>query len=210
MEKITKSIQIFLFFSVLQLGISSSIFWSGQSLALKQSCLIFLLALLILAGSCTFIQYLLSKDHKPKQLLHKSPHLFLLYGSMIVFNIVGLGLLLSETILTTNSHQQVTLDFLVPSFFFLFGMDLFTFLTFKKRGKIKSLGQQKTISLALIVSSSSLIFLNPITILSIGFYIALGGLSLRLLFPQKLRQGISFYSHIIRNILFVVFILLIW
>ena len=207
MEKITKSIQIFLFFSVLQLGISSSIFWSGQSLALKQSCLIFLLALLILAGSCTFIQYLLSKDHKPKQLLHQSPHLFLLYGSMIVFNIVGLGLLLSETILTTNSHQQVTLDFLVPSFFFLFGMDLFTFLTFNK---MKRLGHQKTISLALIVSSSSLIFLNPITILSIGFYIGLGGLSLRLLFPQKLRQGISFYSHIIRNILFVVFILLIW
>lgn len=201
MKKITKSIQIFLFFSVLQLGISSSIFWSGQSLALKQSCLIFLLALLILAGSCTFIQYLLSKDHKPKQLLHQSPHLFLLYGSMIVFNIVGLGLLLSETILTTNSHQQVTLDFLVPSFFFLFGIDLFTFLTFNN---------QKTISLALIVSSSSLIFLNPITILSIGFYIGLGGLSLRLLFPQKLRQGISFYSHIIRNILFVVFILLIW
>lgn len=201
MEKITKSIQLFLFFSVLQLGISSSIFWSGQSLALKQSCLIFLLALLILAGSCTFIQYLLSKDHKPKQLLYQSPHLFLLYGSMIVFNIVGLGLLLSETILTTNSHQQVTLDFLVPSFFFLFGIDLFTFLTFNN---------QKTISLALIVSSSSLIFLNPITILSIGFYIGLGGLSLRLLFPQKLRQGISFYSHIIRNILFVVFILLIW
>ena len=186
---------------MLQLGISSSIFWSGQSLALKQSCLIFLLALLILAGSCTFIQYLLSKDHKPKQLLYQSPHLFLLYGSMIVFNIVGLGLLLSETILTTNSHQQVTLDFLVPSFFFLFGIDLFTFLTFNN---------QKTISLALIVSSSSLIFLNPITILSIGFYIGLGGLSLRLLFPQKLRQGISFYSHIIRNILFVVFILLIW
>ena len=201
MKKITKSIQIFLFFSVLQLGISSSIFWSGQSLALKQSCLIFLLALLILAGSCTFIQYLLSKDHKPKQLLYQSPHLFLLYGSMIVFNIVGLGLLLSETILTTNSHQQVTLDFLVPSFFFLFGIDLFTFLTFNN---------QKTISLALIVSSSSLIFLNPITILSIGFYIGLGGLSLRLLFPKKLRQGISFYSHIIRNILFVVFILLIW
>ena len=201
MKKITKSIQIFLFFSVLQLGISSSIFWSGQSLALKQSCLIFLLALLILAGSCTFIQYLLSKDHKPKQLLYQSPHLFLLYGSMIVFNIVGLGLLLSETILTTNSHQQVTLELLIPSFFFLFGMDLFTFLTFNN---------QKTISLALIVSSSSLIFLNPITILSIGFYIGLGGLSLRLLFPQKLRQGISFYSHIIRNILFVVFILLIW
>ena len=201
MEKITKSIQIFLFFSVLQLGISSSIFWSGQSLALKQSCLIFLLALLILAGSCTFIQYLLSKDHKPKQLLYQSPHLFLFYGSMILFNIFGLGLLLSETILTTNSHQQVTLDFLVPSFFFLFGIDLFTFLTFNN---------QKTISLALIVSSSSLIFLNPITILSIGFYIGLGGLSLRLLFPQKLRQGISFYSHIIRNILFVVFILLIW
>lgn len=210
MEKITKSIQIFLFFSVLQLGISSSIFWSGQSLALKQSCLIFLLALLILAGSCTFIQYLLSKDHKPKQLLYQSPHLFLFYGSMIVFNIFGLGLLLSETILTTNSHQQMSLDCLVPSFFFLFGMDLFTFLTFKKRGKIKSFGQQKTISLALIVSSSSLIFLNPITILSIGFYIGLGGLSLRLLFPKKLRQGISFYSHIIRNILFVVSILLIW
>ena len=201
MGKITKSIQLFLFFSVLQLGISSSIFWSGQSLALKQSCLIFLLALLILAVSCTFIQYLLSKDHKPKQLLYQSPHLFLFYGSMIVFNIVGLGLLLSETILTTSSHQQVTLELLVPSFFFLFGMNLVTFLTFNN---------QKTISLALIVSSSSLIFLNPITILSIGFYIGLGGLSLRLLFPQKLRQGISFYSHIIRNILFVVSILLIW
>ena len=38
MEKVIKSIRLLLFFALIQLAFCSCIFWSGTSLALKQSC----------------------------------------------------------------------------------------------------------------------------------------------------------------------------
>ena len=53
-----------------------------------------------------------------------------------------------------------------------------------------------------------LIFLrNPWMLLSMTFYIALGMLFLGLLVPKVIRWEVSFYSHLMRDILLVVFLL---
>ena len=94
------------------------------------------------------------------------------------------------------------------SFFFLLGVDIATFLPLKKWKNLPTHNKtRKLISLMIF----SLFFLhNPITILSVSFYILLGVSFLSFLFPQKLRHDLSFYSHLIRNILLIVSTLMFW
>ena len=102
MEKVIKSIRLLLFFALIQLALCSCIFWSGTSLALKQSCFYFLLALLGLSGSCAFMHYLSSHNLKRDRLIDRSRFIFLFYSMMIVVNLCGVGLVLSETIVTVK------------------------------------------------------------------------------------------------------------
>ena len=210
MEKVTKSIRLLLFFSLIQLGLCSCIFWSGTSLALKQSCFYFLLALLGLSGACAFMHYLSSHNLKRVRLIDRSRFIFLLYSMMIVVNLCGVGLVLSETIVTVNLLQKEAVDLILPSFFFLFGVDLVTFLPFKKWRRLQKNSSSKEVRFSIIIISILIFLRNPITILSITFYIGLGALFLSFLFPKNLRQEVSFYGHLIRDILFVVCTFLLW
>ena len=209
MEKVMKSIRLLLFFALIQLALCSCIFWSGTSLALKQSCFYFLLALLGLSGSCAFMHYLSSHNLKRDRLIDRSRFIFLLYSMMVIVNLCGVGLVLSESIVTVNLLQKEAVDLILPSFFFLFGVDLVTFLPLKKWRRLQKNFSSREVRFYIIISI--LIFLrNPITILSIAFYIGLGALFLSFLFPKNLRQEVSFYSHLIRDILFVVCTFLLW
>ena len=210
MEKVMKSIRLLLFFSLIQLGLCSCIFWSGTSLALKQSCFYFLLALLGLSGACAFMHYLSSHNLKRVRLIDRSRFIFLLYSMMIVVNLCGVGLVLSETIVTVNLLQKEAVDLILPSFFFLFGVDLVTFLPFKKWRRLQKNSSSKEVRFSIIIISILIFLRNPITILSITFYIGLGALFLSFLFPKNLRQEVSFYGHLIRDILFVVCTFLLW
>ena len=210
MEKVMKSIRLLLFFSLIQLGLCSCIFWSGTSLALKQSCFYFLLALLGLSGACAFMHYLSSHNMKRDRLIDRSRFIFLFYSMMIVVNLCGVGLVLSETIGTVNLLQKEAVDLILPSFFFLFGVDLVTFLPFKKWRRLQKNSSSKEVRFSIIIISILIFLRNPITILSITFYIGLGALFLSFLFPKNLRQEVSFYGHLIRDILFVVCTFLLW
>ena len=210
MEKVIKSIRLLLFFALIQLGLCSCIFWSGTSLALKQSCFYFLLALLALSGTCAFIHYLSSNNLKRNLLINRSRFIFLFYSMMIVVNLCGVGLVLSETIVTVNLLQKEAVDLILPSFFFLFGVDLVTFLPFRKWRRLQKNSSSKEVRLSIIIISILIFLRNPITILSITFYIGLGALFLSFLFPKNLRQEVSFYGHLIRDILFVVCTFLLW
>ena len=208
MEKMNKSIQLLLLISLVYLGFCSCLFWPGIVLTLKQSCFYFLLLLLLLAAICTFIHYLSGHDHVRSHLRNTSRSFFLLYSSMVIINLTGVSLILFENISTETLLQKEIVDLLLISFFFLFGLDIATFLplnkwkklpTHKKRGKLT------------ILTCFSLFFLhNPLTILSVGFYILLGASFLNFLFPKTLRQDLSFYSHLIRNILLVLSTLMFW
>ena len=208
MEKIRKSIQFLLLGSVAYLGLCSCVFWSGISLTLKQSYFYLLLFLLALATMCTFIHYLSGHDPVNSQLRNRSRSFFLLYSSMVIINLTGVSLILFENISTDTLLQKEIVDLLLISFFFLFGLDLATFLPLNKWRKLPT--HKKTGRLTTLIFLSLFFLHNPLTILSVGFYILLGASLLNFLFPKTLRQDLSFYSHLIRNILLVLSTLMFW
>lgn len=203
-----KSIQLLLLVSLVYLGFCSCLFWPGIVLALKQSCFCFLLLLLLLAGICTFIHYLSGNNHVRSQLHNRSRSFFLLYGSMVIINVAGASFILFESISTDSLLQKEIVDLLLISFFFLFGLDLATFLPLNKWKKLPT--HKKTGKLTTLIFFSLFFLHNPLTILSVGFYILLGASFLNFLFPKTLRQDLSFYSHLIRNILLVLSTLMFW
>ena len=208
MEKMNKSIQLLLLISLVYLGFCSCLFWPSITLTLKQSCFYFLLLLLLLAGICTFIHYLSGNNHVRRQLHNRSRSFFLLYGSMVIINVAGASFILFESISTDSLLQKEIVDLLLISFFFLFGLDLATFLPLNKWKNLPT--HKKTGKLTTLIFFSLFFLHNPLTILSVGFYILLGASFLNFLFPKTLRQDLSFYSHIIRNILLVLSTLIFW
>ena len=203
-----KSIQLLLLISLVYLGFCSCLFLPGIVLTLKQSCFCFLLLLLLLAGICTFIHYLSGHNHVRSQLHNRSRSFFLLYASMVIINVAGASFILFESISTDTLLQKEIVDLLLISFFFLFGLDLATFLPLNKWKKLPT--HKKSGKLTTLFFFSLFFLHNPLTILSVGFYILLGASFLNFLFPKTLRQDLSFYSHLIRNILLVLSTLMFW
>ena len=208
MKKMNKSIQLLLLISLVYLGFCSCLFWPGIVLTLKQSCFCFLLLLLLLAGICTFIHYLSGHNHVRSQLHNRSRSFFLLYASMVIINVAGASFILFESISTDSLLKKEIVDLLLISFFFLFGLDIATFLPLNKWKKLPT--HKKSGKLTILIFFSLFFLHNPLTILSVGFYILLGSSFLNFLFPKTLRQDLSFYSHIIRNILLVLSVLMFW
>lgn len=128
MEKMNKSIQLLLLISLVYLGFCSCLFWTGISLTLKQSYFYFLFLLLILSSICTFIHYLSVHNHVSSHLRNPSRSFFLLYSSMVIINVSGVCFILFESISTDTLLQKEIVDLLLISFFFLFGLDIATFL----------------------------------------------------------------------------------
>ena len=127
---------------------------------------------------------------------------------MVIINLTGVSLILFENISTNNLLQKEVIELLLISFFFLFGLDIATFLPLKKWKKLQTHNKARKLTFLIIFS---LFFLhNPITILSVGFYILLGISFLSFLFPKKLRHDLSFYSHLIRDILLIISTLILW
>ena len=208
MEKMNKSIQLLLLISLVYLGFCSCLFWTGISLALKQSYFYFLFLLLILSSICTFIHYLSVHNHVSSHLRNPSRSFFLLYSSMVIINLTGVSLILFENISTETLLQKEIVDLLLISFFFLFGLDIATFLPLNKWRKLPT--HKKTGRLTTLIFLSLFFLHNPLTIFSVSFYILLGVSFLNFLFPKTLRQDLSFYSHLIRNILLVLSTLMFW
>ena len=208
MEKMNKSIQLLLLISLVYLGFCSCLFWTDISLTLKQSYFYFLFLLLILASICTFVHYLSFHNHVSSHLRNPSRSFFLLYSSMVIINVSGVCFILFESISTETLLQKEIVDLLLISFFFLFGLDIATFLPLNKWRKLPT--HKKTGRLTTLIFLSLFFLHNPLTILSVGFYILLGASFLNFLFPKTLRQDLSFYSHLIRNILLVLSTLMFW
>ena len=208
MENMNKSIQVLLLISLVYLGFCSCLFRTGVSLSLKQSYFYFLFLLLILSSICTFIHYLSGHNHVSSHLRNPSRSFFLLYSSMVIINVAGVCFILFESISTDTLLQKEIVDLLLISFFFLFGLDLATFLPLNNWKKLPT--HKHTGRLTTLIFFSLFFLHNPLTILSVGFYILLGASFLNFLFPKTLRQDLSFYSHIIRNILLVLSTLMFW
>ena len=198
-----KSIRLLLLIAVIQISFSSCLLWKESFLSLKQTNAYFLILIVGISVLCAGINYFHTADQSRHSILHIQKKVSLVYCLLLVVNLLATCLVLSESIQTTSKLQQELVDLFLPSFFFLLGVDLLIFLPFDKifRDIENHLNKKKTVVISVL---ATVLFLrNPFVISSILLYVGIGFLSARFLFPKCLHREISFYSHLIRDILFV-------
>jgi hypothetical protein len=199
-----KSIRVLLLLAVVQILFGSCLLWKETFLSLRQVNVYFLILIVGVSGFCAGINYFHTSCQKRHSILHSQKKVWMVYTILLVINLLASCLVLSESIQIHNKLQQDLVDLFLPSFFFLLGIDLWIFLPFDKyhRDLENLLNRKKT---GLISVFATVIFLrNPLTISSILVYIVLGFLCARFIFPKSIQREISFYGHIIRDILFVI------
>ena len=206
MEKMKKQIRILLLLTVFGISSCSCLSLSTWALMLNQNCFYYLVGMLLLASIGAGLNYYNGQRNQYYSVF-RADKKQLLYTLLLLVNILGLVLIVIEHILEGNASVEEFVEVFLPSFFFLFGIDLLVFLPIQKYvyGLKKILGKK---GICFISGLAILIVLrNPWSILSITFYIALGMLFLGLLVPRVIRWEVSFYSHLMRDILLVLFLL---
>ena len=206
MEKMKKQIRVLLLLTVFGLSGCSCLSLSTWSLILNQNCFYYLVGMLLLASIGAGLNYYRGQENHYYSVF-KADRLQFLYTLLLLVNVLGLALIIIEYVITGRTTGEEFVEAFLPSFFFLFGIDLLVFLPIQKYvyGLKKMLGKKE---MCFISGIAILIVLrNPWSILSMTFYIALGMLFLGLLVPKVIRWEVSFYSHLMRDILLVVFLL---
>ena len=206
MEKMKKQIRILLLLTVFGISSCSCLSLSTWALMLNQNCFYYLVGMLLLASIGAGINYYRGQGNQSYSVFNEDKQQFL-YSLLLLVNILGLALIVIEHILEGNASVEEFVEVFLPSFFFLFGIDLLVFLPIQKYiyGLKKILGKK---GICFISGLAILIVLrNPWSILSMTFYVALGMLFLGLLVPKVIRWEVSFYSHLMRDVLLVVFLL---
>ncbi|MDB6209035.1 hypothetical protein [Streptococcus oralis] len=199
-----KSIRVLLLLAVAQILFGSCLLWKESFLSLREGNVYFLILIVGVSGFCAGINYFHTADQSRHSILHVQKKVSLVYSLLLVVNLLATCLVLTESIQTTSKLQQDLVDLFLPSFFFLLGVDLWIFLPFDKyiRDMDNHLNKKRTVVISVL---GTIIFLrNPVTISSILLYIGLGFLCARFLFPKSVQREISFYGHVIRDVLFVI------
>lgn len=203
-KEMMKSIRVLLLLAVAQILFGSCLLWKESFLSLKEGNVYFLILIVGVSGFCAGINYFHTADQSRHSILHVQKKVSLVYSLLLVVNLLATCLVLTESIQTTSKLQQDLVDLFLPSFFFLLGVDLWIFLPFDKyiRDMDNHLNKKRTVVISVL---GTIIFLrNPVTISSILLYIGLGFLCARFLFPKSVQREISFYGHVIRDVLFVI------
>jgi len=203
-KEMMKSIRVLLLLAVAQILFGSCLLWKESFLSLREGNVYFLILIVGVSGFCAGINYFHTADQSRHSILHVQNKVSLVYSLLLVVNLLATCLVLTESIQTTSKLQQDLVDLFLPSFFFLLGVDLWIFLPFDKyiRDMDNHLNKKRTVVISVL---GTIIFLrNPVTISSILLYIGLGFLCARFLFPKSVQREISFYGHVIRDVLFVI------
>ena len=206
MGKMKKQIRILLLLTVFGLCACSCLSLSTWTLMLNQNCFYYLVGMLLLVSIGVGLNYYKGQQNQYYSVF-RADKKQLLYTLLLLVNILGLALIVIEHLLEGNASVEEFVEVFLPSFFFLFGIDLLVFLPIQKYlyALKKILGKKQV---CFISGLAILIVLrNPWSILSMTFYVALGMLFLGLLVPKVIRWEVSFYSHLMRDILLVVFLL---
>ena len=206
MEKMKKQIQVLLLFTIFGISSCSCLSLSTWSLVLNQNYFYYLVGMLLLASIGAGLNYYRGQGNQHYSVFKEDKQQFL-YTLLLLVNVLGLALIIIEYVLTGRATGEEFVEVFLPSFFFLFGIDLLVFLPIQKYvyGLKKILGKKEMCFISGLVIL--IILRNPWSILSMTFYIALGMFFLRLLVPKVIRWEVSFYSHLMRDILLVVFLL---
>ena len=169
-----KSMRILFLLALIQISLSSCFLWKECILSFKQSTAFFIGSMVFVSGICAGVNYLYTRKQEVHSVLASKKSVKLFYSMLLLINLLGAVLVLSDNLFIKNTLQQELVDFLLPSFFFLFGLDLLIFLPLKKymRDLLAMLDRKKTV---LVTILATLLFLrNPMTIVSLLIYIGLG------------------------------------
>lgn len=199
-----KSMRILFLLALIQISLSSCFLWKECILSFKQSTAFFIGSMVFVSGICAGVNYLYTRKQEVHSVLASKKSVKLFYSMLLLINLLGAVLVLSDSLLTKNTLQQELVDFLLPSFFFLFGLDLLIFLPLKKymRDFLAMLDRKKTV---LVTILATLLFLrNPMTIVSLLIYIGLGLFFAAYLVPNSVKKEVSFYGHIFRDLVLVI------
>lgn len=199
-----KSMRILFLLALIQISLSSCFLWKECILSFKQSTAFFIGSMVFVSGICAGVNYLYTRKQEVHSVLASKKSVKLFYSILILINLLGALLVLSDNLLIKNTLQQELVDFLLPSFFFLFGLDLLIFLPLKKyiRDLLAMLDRKKTV---LVTILATLLFLrNPMTIVSLLIYIGLGLFFAAYLVPNSVKKEVSFYGHIFRDLVLVI------
>ena len=199
-----KSMRILFLLVLIQISLSSCFLWKECILSFKQSTAFFIGSMVFVSGICAGVNYLYTRKQEVHSVLASKKSVKLLYSILLLINLLGAVLVLSDNLLIKNTLQQELVDFLLPSFFFLFGLDLLIFLPLKKYmcDFIALLDRKKTV---LVTILATLLFLrNPMTIVSLLIYIGLGLFFAAYLVPNSVKKEVSFYGHVFRDLVLVI------
>lgn len=199
-----KSMRILFLLALIQISLSSCFLWKECILSFKQSTAFFIGSMVFVSGICAGVNYLYTRKQEVHSVLASKKSVKLFYSILLLINLLGAVLVLSDNLLIKNTLQQELVDFLLPSFFFLFGLDLLIFLPLKKymRDFLAMLDRKKTV---LVTILATLLFLrNPMTIVSLLMYIGLGLFFAAYLVPNSVKKEVSFYGHIFRDLVLVI------
>lgn len=199
-----KSMRILFLLALFQISLSSCFLWEECILSFKQSTAFFIGSMVFVSGICAGVNYLYTRKQEVHSVLASKQSVKLFYSMLLLINLLGAVLVLSDNLFIKNTLQQELVDFLLPSFFFLFGLDLLIFLPLKKymRDFLAMLDRKKTV---LVTILATLLFLrNPMTIVSLLIYIGLGLFFAAYLVPNSVKKEVSFYGHIFRDLVLVI------
>ena len=199
-----KSMRILFLLALIQISLSSCFLWKECILSFKQSTAFFIGSMVFVSGICAGVNYLYTRKQEVHSVLASKKSVKLFYSMLLLINLLGAVLVLSDNLFIKNTLQQELVDFLLPSFFFLFGLDLLIFLPLKKymRDFLAMLDRKKTV---LVTILATLLFLrNPMPIVSLLIYIGLGLFFASYLVPNSVKKEVSFYGHIFRDLVLVI------
>ncbi|CMU93061.1 lipoprotein, putative [Streptococcus pneumoniae] len=199
-----KSMRILFLLALIQISLSSCFLWKECILSFKQSTAFFIGSMVFVSGICAGVNYLYTRKQEVHSVLASKKSVKLFYSMLLLINLLGAVLVLSDNLFIKNTLQQELVDFLLPSFFFLFGLDLLIFLPLKKyvRDFLAMLDRKKTV---LVTILATLLFLrNPMTIVSLLIYIGLGLFFAAYLVSNSVKKEVSFYGHIFRDLVLVI------
>lgn len=199
-----KSMRILFLLALIQISLSSCFLWKECILSFKQSTAFFIGSMVFVSGICAGVNYLYTRKQEVHSVLASKKSVKLFYSMLLLINLLGAVLVLSDNLFIKNTLQQELVDFLLPSFFFLFVLDLLIFLPLKKyvRDFLAMLDRKKTV---LVTILATLLFLrNPMTIVSLLIYIGLGLFFAAYLVPNSVKKEVSFYGHIFRDLVLVI------
>lgn len=199
-----KSMRILFLLALIQISLSSCFLWKECILSFKQSTAFFIGSMVFVSGICAGVNYLYTRKQEVHSVLASKKSVKLFYSMLLLINLLGAVLVLSDNLFIKNTLQQELVDFLLPSFFFLFGLDLLIFLLLKKyvRDFLAMLDRKKTV---LVTILATLLFLrNPMTIVSLLIYTGLGLFFAAYLVPNSVKKEVSFYGHIFRDLVLVI------